>query len=420
MPSIAQSGATAPAERLTKTLFLRVTAITLALASASPADVVSQSLLDRPPNLSGGWVGNSGTLYFNFLHRFTESGEPEHKVSNVPTFLVAAGLPKRTLLGFNYATNSQLALRFPNEWEFFGRFAALLQDEGSPIDLAAQAGYNLAAEGADAEVSLGRRVGPARIMSAARVLSDPIESGKTRYAIAGGGTLRLGRFLALAGDVASLTSREAGERVAWSAGLHMAIPTTPHTLSLQAANTLTSTLQGSSRGGDDVRYGFEFTIPLTLRRYFGAGARPPSHGGEEVPAAPDTTRVATPDIDARTPAPGVPAPAPPDSLISDSMKVVTPDIDVRTRDTARTARAVRNASIRNFAFTPGRIEIAAGTTVQWKNNDPVAHTVTATDGSFNSGLIEYGKTYSRTFTERGTYNYYCIPHTFMKGVIVVR
>ena len=394
----------------------QMAAVTVAIAGVSTVDALSQSLLDRPPNLSGGWVGSSGTLHFNFLHRFTESGEPERKVSNVPTFLFAAGLPSRTLLGFNYATNSQLVPRYPNEWEFFGRFAALVQDAGAPIDLAAQAGYNLAAEGVDGEVSLGRRVGPARIISAARVLADPLESGKTRFALAGGGTIRLGRFFALAGDVASLMSREAGERIAWSAGLHMAIPTTPHTLSLQAANTLTSTLQGSSRGSDAVRYGFEFTIPLTLRRYFGAGSPPPSQPRAETP---DTTGVVTPDIDIRTPTRAVPQ-ITPDTARADTTQVVTPDTSISTPGRAAPTRAVRNASIRNFAYTPGRIVIAAGTTVQWKNNDPVAHTVTATDGSFDSGLIEFGKIYRRTFTEPGTYNYYCLPHTFMKGVIVVR
>ena len=60
--------------------------------------------------------------------------------------------------------------------------------------------------------------------------------------------------------------------MAWSAGLHLAIPLTPHTLSLQASNTNAYTLQGMSRGEETVRYGFEFTIPLTLSRWFGPGA----------------------------------------------------------------------------------------------------------------------------------------------------
>ena len=73
----------------------------------------AQSLLDRSPNLSGDWVGAPGTLYFHFVHRFTVSDAPQRKVSNVPTFLVAAGLPKRLLAGFNYSTNSTLAPNFP-------------------------------------------------------------------------------------------------------------------------------------------------------------------------------------------------------------------------------------------------------------------------------------------------------------------
>ena len=76
----------------------------------------AQSLMERSPNLSGNWVGTNGRLYFHFLHRFTSSDAPERKVSNVPTFTMAVGLPARTLVGAHYATNSQLAPRYPNEW----------------------------------------------------------------------------------------------------------------------------------------------------------------------------------------------------------------------------------------------------------------------------------------------------------------
>ena len=68
----------------------------------------AQSLLDRPPNLSGGWVVRQGTVQFNFLHRFMLSDAPIRKVSNFPTFVLAAGLPGRTLVGFYYSTNSTL------------------------------------------------------------------------------------------------------------------------------------------------------------------------------------------------------------------------------------------------------------------------------------------------------------------------
>src|SRR5687767_15363430 len=126
-----------------------------------PIEARAQSLLDRSPNVSGDWVGAPGTLYFNFVHRFSTSSAPERKVSNVPTFLLAAGLPMRFLAGVNYSTNSSLAPRFPNEWEIFARWAPLSEDHGAPLDLAGQVGYNNAGEGVDGEVSVARRVSPA-------------------------------------------------------------------------------------------------------------------------------------------------------------------------------------------------------------------------------------------------------------------
>ncbi|HLM66127.1 MAG TPA: hypothetical protein VK358_01305, partial [Longimicrobium sp.] len=155
-------------------------AVVLAAALALPGTAGAQSLLDRPPNLSGGWVGNPGTLYFNFLHRFTASEAPVRKVGNVPTFTVAAGLPLRTMVGLHYATNSALAPAFPNEWEFWGRHALLQQDRGAPLDLAGQVGWNNAASGVDGEVSLARRLGNLRVVTAGRVLSDPLVEGETR------------------------------------------------------------------------------------------------------------------------------------------------------------------------------------------------------------------------------------------------
>ena len=56
----------------------------------------------------------------------------------------------------------------------------------------------------------------------------------------------------------------------------------------------------------------------------------------------------------------------------------------------------------------------------WTNNDPVEHSVTAADGSFDSGLIASGATWRHTFTKPGTYQYSCRPHPFMKGVVIVR
>lgn len=391
---------------------LRILALLFAVSSSAQA----QSLLDRSPNLSGDWVGAPGTLYFHFLHRFATSGEPERKVSNIPTFLLGAGLPKRFFLGVNYSTNSTLAPDFPNEWEAFARWAPISQDLGAPLDLGAQVGYNNASDGIDGEVSAARRIGALRLIVAGRALSDPLESGHRQYAGAAGGTFRIGQYFALAGDVAALTDRDSSERVAWSAGINLAIPMTPHTLSLHATNAPVGTLQGQSRGSSRVRYGFEFTIPLTLNRYFGRRADTSSSSDTTagvaamvMPTAGATVLVDTVKTAEVQPAPVTIAPTPAPAPARPAPIAEKPRV-------AATKRVV----IKNISYTQTKIQITVGTTVEWTNNDPLPHSVTAVDKSFNSGLIQPGKTYRHTFTKAGTYNFYCIPHPFMKGVVVVR
>jgi plastocyanin len=168
------------------------------------------------------------------------------------------------------------------------------------------------------------------------------------------------------------------EEAAWSAGVHVAIPNTPHSLSLHATNANTATLQGMSRGGADTRYGFEFTVPITLARYF--GRRKPEPSPEQ-------------------PAPATPQPAAPQG--------------------AQAERRVVRAAMKNLAFLPQRIEITAGTTIAWKNDDPLDHTVTAADKSFDSGLIRSGAIWSRTFPRPGTYQITCTPHPHMRVTVVV-
>jgi plastocyanin len=70
-------------------------------------------------------------------------------------------------------------------------------------------------------------------------------------------------------------------------------------------------------------------------------------------------------------------------------------------------------------FHPATIESRAGETVDWFNDDVTVHTVTALDGSFNSGIMVIGDTFSVTFTTPGTLDYICAIHPLMTGTIVV-
>ncbi|RQW79337.1 MAG: hypothetical protein EHM14_09010 [Methanothrix sp.] len=75
--------------------------------------------------------------------------------------------------------------------------------------------------------------------------------------------------------------------------------------------------------------------------------------------------------------------------------------------------------IKNFSFQPSSIEISAGTTVTWINRDSAEHTITAKDGSFNSGNIKTGGMFNHTFSNPGTYQYQCLIHPSMVGEVVV-
>lgn len=76
----------------------------------------------------------------------------------------------------------------------------------------------------------------------------------------------------------------------------------------------------------------------------------------------------------------------------------------------------KNAAI---AFSPNRVEIKVGESVMWANTDELAHTATADGKAFDSGFINPGTSFSFTFTAPGTYTYFCKPHPFMKGTVVV-
>jgi plastocyanin len=81
--------------------------------------------------------------------------------------------------------------------------------------------------------------------------------------------------------------------------------------------------------------------------------------------------------------------------------------------------AAATVSIKNMAFNPGSLSVTAGATVTWTNSDTTIHTVTADDGSFNSGNIAIGATYSRAFSSAGTFSYHCTVHPEMTGKVVV-
>ena len=82
--------------------------------------------------------------------------------------------------------------------------------------------------------------------------------------------------------------------------------------------------------------------------------------------------------------------------------------------------ATVNVSIKGMKYNPTAITIKAGDTVTWTNADQRDHSVAAADGSFSSGNIGPGATYSYVFTKAGKFEYACSLHPRMKGVVTVQ
>ena len=71
------------------------------------------------------------------------------------------------------------------------------------------------------------------------------------------------------------------------------------------------------------------------------------------------------------------------------------------------------------SYDPADVAVASGDTVTWTNEDEEPHTVTADDGSFDSGVLNPGDTYTATFLGSGTVTYYCTLHPWMVGGVNV-
>jgi plastocyanin len=101
-------------------------------------------------------------------------------------------------------------------------------------------------------------------------------------------------------------------------------------------------------------------------------------------------------------------------------ETASPTAEATESPEASPAAEACTIEIREIAYHPAETEIAAGTTVTWKNSDTVPHSATSTDGVFDSDIFDPGKSFSFTFDEAGTFDYTCLVHPKMKGTIVVR
>ncbi len=163
------------------------------------------------------------------------------------------------------------------------------------------------------------------------------------------------------------------------------------------AATVTTTTSGGSAGTGPL------TIEITIRIDID-----PLDTGVTVPVTvmPGTTPVAG-------------AAAPPSSTGDSGVSPAIGAAPTASAQAAPAAAAGTAVTVSNMAFSPASVTIPVGTKVTWTNTDPVAHTVTADGGAFNSGHLNPGQSFTYTFDKAGTFDYHCQYHPYMKGTITV-
>jgi len=76
-------------------------------------------------------------------------------------------------------------------------------------------------------------------------------------------------------------------------------------------------------------------------------------------------------------------------------------------------------------FIPSTVTIDVDSEVIWENSDTAAHTITSgtpvegPDGIFDSSLVMPGSSFSHVFEEAGSYDYFCMVHPWMQGMVMV-
>lgn len=345
--------------------------VLVAMAAAGTPALSAQSVLERSPNTAGVWTLESGRPVFVLAHRFEFLSGGDEMI-NFPTLSLAIGLPLGFTAGLDFTSNSEIvATRLAgNETQYWLKRA--VQPTPSTV-LAGIAAYNSAAASADGAISVRQRVGRLAVVGELRGYRRLFGSGEAGSAVTLGGIGWLTPYLTLAGDWGRVLGHDSLASV-WSAGLGIAIPGTPHTFSLHAANSGASTLQGMVRekriGPRSARYGFVFTVPLGSRSQWVRIFRPAAADRGVAPIAAADTAVAV-------------------------------------------------IEMHQVAFAPREVRIRAGQSVTWINRDPVVHTVTARDGRWGSGFLNEGDRFRQRFDRPGRYEYYCQPHPMMTGVVIV-
>ncbi len=85
------------------------------------------------------------------------------------------------------------------------------------------------------------------------------------------------------------------------------------------------------------------------------------------------------------------------------------------------AAATQTVMMQGYAFSPAALTVRVGDTVTWMQHDEAPHDVVTTSApvAFRSPQLSAGQSWSYTFRQPGTYQYYCSVHPDMRASVTV-
>jgi plastocyanin len=112
-------------------------------------------------------------------------------------------------------------------------------------------------------------------------------------------------------------------------------------------------------------------------------------------------------------------------IVEEKEKSIVPVLPMSLTVSLPMGSGVPGCDETNECFLPYEETVAKGATVTWSNDDSAAHTVTSgtptggPDGLFDSSIFMAGNSFEFTFDDAGTYDYFCMVHPWMAGIINV-
>lgn len=100
------------------------------------------------------------------------------------------------------------------------------------------------------------------------------------------------------------------------------------------------------------------------------------------------------------------------SLLTPKFEAVSPSATSYDQELSFDEIITQNQTLITLHINPGlassdKLNVGLGTTISWVNDDIVPHRIVSATKAFESGTIEPGEKFSYTFTDVGSYKYFC-------------